>query len=618
MTMEVVVERGRDLVTTDGVRLMMDVYRPALAGVAIDEPRAVILERTPYSRSHPRVSGFAHRAASRGFVFVAQDVRGRGDSEGTFGMLFGEPDEGSDGADTARWLHQQPWCDGRIATVGSSFSATNQQALALRKPPGLCVQILRDAGTNYYRRMLRYHGAANVGAILPWILDQAIASPDLQGNEDARAELQDMRAHLGEWIGRLPLRRSGSPLRHAPVYEDLYFALIETADDERLWHNAAARLEGRWDEYPTGVAVLLISGWFAHHCAANLDKYVEFDKRLEHPVAMVLGPWLHTPDMLEATTTGDCDFGAAAAFGTVHDVWMEWLERHLADAPRSATPRVRYFLMGTGDGHRTGEGRIFHGGVWRSSASWPPAGSRETPLYLAGGGRLRFSPPRETNDASGYAFDPHDPCPGIGSANLQITDAPDFVLPGPREQRCRPTMAACRGSAALLQERADVLVFQTEPLPRALEVTGSVVARLWVRTSAPDTDFVARLIDVYPPSAMHPGGLALGLCDGILRLRYRHRRPVGELVQPHALHEIEIELNPTSNLFKAGHRIRLDITSSAWPQYDVNPNTGELPRAGQATAIAVQSVHHDALHPSCIRLNLMPASEAGAHDAPAA
>lgn len=599
---EVVVELGVAMTAGDGTRLVMDIHRPAAGGQPLPGRFPVLMERTPYGRASPRVAGLARPAAERGYVFVAQDVRGRGDSGGHFHMLTNQPDEGSDGAETMEWLHRQPWCDGRIGTVGGSFSAANQQALALRRPRGLRAQVLRDAGTNYYRRMLRTHGAFNVGMVLPWVLNQAIDSPEVAGNPTAAAVLAQMRANLGDWVARLPLRRGETPLALAPRYEDIYFTMLETSDDVPYWHNPTARLEGRWDEYPTDVAVLLISGWFAHHAAANVDKLREFERRLSRPVRLVIGPWIHGPDMVEATAAGEADFGPAAAEqGPLHDIRLDWFDRHLRDLPGPDLPKVSYFLMGTGDGHRTLEGRLFHGGKWRHAESWPPPGIAAVPFYLGAAGDLSPDAPVSDGDADRYAFDPADPCPGIGATNLQATEFPAFVLPGPRDQRCRPGFAACRGSDRPLAERPDVLVYQTPPLAEDTEVTGDPEARLWVSSDAPDTDFMVRLIDVYPDEDGREG-CALLIAAGVVRMRYRGDRPVGEPIVPGETYAVTIELGPTSNLFKRGHRVRLDITSSSVPEYDVNPNTGEPLGRHTHVRVANQTVWRDPARPSHLML----------------
>ena len=605
-------ERGVRMTARDGTQLVMDIYRPGVDGSALDGRFPVVVERTPYQRATSRIAEFARLAALSGYVFVSQDVRGRGSSGGHFHMLTNDPDEGQDGADTIAWIRRQPWYNGRIGTVGGSFSAANQQAMALHHPKGLCAQVLRDAGTNYYRRMLRYHGAFNVGMVLPWALNQAINGREAAADPNVSAALCGMRDNLGDWIAKLPLKRGASPLALAPEYEDIFFTMLEAADDGPYWQNPAARLEGRWDEYPTDVAILLVSGWFAHHAAANFDKLREFRRRSSRPVRLIIGPWIHGPTMIEATRAGEVDFGAQAALhGPINALWLDWLDRFVRSGEAMVTsgPALSYFAMGTGDGHRTADGLIAHGGEWREADDWPVPGTCPTPFYLHEGGHLSRDPPNAGVGPSQYDFDPNDPCPGIGATSLQSEDLPAFVLPGPRDQRCRPDFSACHGSDRPLAERSDVLVFETEPLHKAIEITGDLAAKLFVTSSARDTDFTARLIDVYPTSTEHPKGCSLLISEGILRMRYRDGRTKGELIEPHVHYAITIELGPTSNVFKCGHRIRIDISSSSFPQYDVNPNTGEPLGHHTKTEIARQSIFHDAERPSHIVLPLKVASK---------
>ncbi|MBV7483695.1 CocE/NonD family hydrolase [Bordetella sp. BOR01] len=605
---------GIDVSMRDGTLLTANVYCPAPPGEAAGGALPVVLERTPYGRASARFHDFGLAAARAGYVFMIQDVRGRGDSGGRFHMMTNVPDEGVDGIDTWNWLLAQPWCDGRLATVGGSFSAANQQAMALHRPAGLRAQVLRDAGTNYRQRMFRYHGAFNVGVALPWAIEHGLQSPQARDDAGVRDALTAMRERSAQWADELPLRRGQSALASAPDYEDVYFAMLETADDTSYWHNPTVRLEGRWDDYPDDVAVLMVSGWFAHHANANLDKLRELGRRLKQPVRLVMGPWVHSPAMLEATSAGEAEFGPAAGqHGPIHAAWLAWLDRFVLGHENGAgdEPALRYFVMGLGDGHKTAEGRVFHGGQWRESAEWPLPSTLATPYYLHADGRLGIDRPSVGAAPLGYRYDPADPCPGIGASSLQSETFPAFVLPGPRDQRCRPTLTACRGSDRPLAERADVLVFQTEPLAQDCEVTGPLSVRLWVASSAPDTDFTAKLLDIYPPSADFPDGVALLLSEGILRMRYRDDRATGELIEPGREYAVTVELNPTSNVFKAGHRIRLDISSSSFPEYDLNPNTGEAPGAHTHTQVATQTLFVDGLRASHIVLPLQPISAEG-------
>ncbi len=604
---EVVVRRNVGVHTRDGTRLATDLYFPANAGTELQGPFPVVLERTPYGRARQTTVELASQLARKGYVFASQDVRGRFDSAGEFGLYMNDPDEGSDGDDTIRWLVAQLWCDGRVATSGGSFAAANQQGTALSHPPGLRAQVLRDAGTDYYRRALRTHGAFNVGLCLVWVVNQAADSPRALAQPDIAAELQQMQRDLPAYVAQFPLRRGQSPLTLFPVYESLFFRMYETADDTEFWDTPTSRLAGRRDDYPTDVAVLMISGWYAHHVAANFTKLTELTPRLRRPVSLIVGPWVHDPGMLEATTAGDVDFGAAAArFGPCDDLVVAWLDRYLRgstdDNSDRILPPVTYFRMGTGDGHRTGKGKLFRGGDWQITERWPPVDTRLTKYYLGPGGTLASDAPTGGAGKTHYDYDPRFPSPAIGATNLQEVGHPAVFLAGPHDQRAPTLFLGTTDTRGFLGERADVRVFETTPLTAPLEVTGSVRLTLWCASSARDTDFVGKLIDVYPPSADYPEGYAMLLCEDILRMRYRDDRPIGELIEPGRIYEVQIDLGPTSNLFKVGHRIRLDITSSSFPEYDPNPNTGEPMGRHTHTLVAYQTIYHDTDRPLCLIL----------------
>jgi putative CocE/NonD family hydrolase len=369
------------------------------------------------------------------------------------------------------------------------------------------------------------------------------------------------------------------------------------------------RIDGHWDHYPRDVAVLLVSGWFATHAAANFDKFTALRARLERPVQMIVGPWIHSPTMLEATHAGAVDFGPAAAQqGPINETWVNWADRWVRGEENGTDEAtlLKYFVMGTGDGHRTADHRVFHGGEWRTARAWPLPQTRFTPYYLGGDGALQSETPANANAASSYEFDPGDPCPGIGSTSVQLDGYPSFILSGPQEQRCLPQLAACRGSDRPLSERRDILVFDTPSLSDDVEVTGPIELKLWVSTTARDTDFAIQLVDVYPPGTVQEEEYPLLITEGVVRMRYRNNRTVQALLEPGEVYDVAIELTPTSNVFKKGHQIRLQVSSSSFPQYDVNPNTGEPMGYDTHAVTAVQTIHHSERYPSCLVLPIQP------------
>jgi putative CocE/NonD family hydrolase len=353
-----------------------------------------------------------------------------------------------------------------------------------------------------------------------------------------------------------------------------------------------------------------VSGWYGNHVEGSFDKFVELGKRLHRPIHLIVGPWIHGPGMGEETGAGDVECGPdALACGPNLDVRLRWFDRWLKDEPNGVEqePPLRLFVMGTGDGHRTRAGKLFHGGYWRSEWTWPLPETRFTPYYLQPGGSLATERAPADAAPSEYDYDPESPCPSIGGY-AHDRGLPSAVLVGGQDQRGRASFRACRGDTRPLSERADVLAFQTEPLAEDTEVVGPLDVRLFVASSAVDTDFVAKLIDVYPPSDDYPDGYALLLSEGILRMRYRDDRPVGELIEPGTVYEIALDLQPTGNVFKRGHRIRLDVTSSCFPEFDANPNVGEPVGRHTHTVVAHQTVYHDAERPSRIVLPIVPSA----------
>jgi predicted acyl esterase len=334
---------------------------------------------------------------------------------------------------------------------------------------------------------------------------------------------------------------------------------------------------------------------------------------------------------MELSYAGDVEFGHDAALPSFDELHLRWYDRWLrgVDNGLDAEAPLRIFVMGGGSGRRSGAGRLVHGGRWRDEHEWPLARTRFTDYYLRGDGSLTTEPPREASSATTYRFDPARPVPSIGGNVSSLRDVlplppsladpsyagrsertVDVMRPGGFDQREAPGFHGCRPPYLPLGSRPDVLVFQTEPLREPTEVTGPIEVHLWVATSAVDTDFTAKLIDVYPPSAWYPQGYALNLTDSIARLRYRNGRERGELVKPGEPVQVTLTLYPTSNLFMPGHRIRLDVSSSNFPRFDVNPNTGEAIGRERRRVVADNTVFHERGRVSRVVLPVVPLFEA--------
>lgn len=592
----------------DGVRLATDLYLPGNLGPHEPGTLPVLLERTPYGKNEEtrrersaanplpmRRGEVAARFAREGYAVVVQDCRGRFGSEGQFTKYLGEA---HDGADTLQWIMEQPWCNGSVGTYGLSYAAHTQTALATQRPPGLKAMFLECGGfANAYRGGIRHGGAFELKQAV-WALRNARSGSN-HLEPAARQALE--QADIGQWCLRLPWSRGDSPLQWAPEYEDYLFSQWERGSFDDYWRQPELYAAGHYGAFD-GLAVMLMCGWWDPYAQTTTDNYLGLS-RGDGRVRMVLGPWTHGERSVPHA--GDVDFGPDAVLdGALADDYvamrLAWFDHWLKGRPMPARQQaaVRYFRMGGGSGARTAQGRLDHGGAWRSADHWPVPGTQATAWHLHADGRLAREPAPQPGVRS-YRFDPACPVPTLGGS---ITSGEPLMFAGAYDQTTHENTFAARPPYGPLSERGDVLVFQTEPLQQDLEVTGTITIELQVSSSAPDTDFTAKLIDQYPPSADHPQGYAMNITDGILRCRYRNSWEQPELMAPGEVVSITIEPMPTSNLFRKGHRIRLDISSSNFPRFDVNPNTGAPEGSAGPRQVAVNSVHLGGCHASRIVL----------------
>ncbi|KFJ14338.1 cocaine esterase [Delftia acidovorans] len=592
----------------DGVRLATDLYLPENLDPHHPGPLPVLLERTPYGKNEEtrrersaanplpmRRGEVAARFAREGYAVVVQDCRGRFGSEGQFTKYLGEA---HDGADTLQWIMEQPWCNGSVGTYGLSYAAHTQTALATQRPPGLKAMFLECGGfANAYRGGIRHGGAFELKQAV-WALRNARSGSN-HLEPAARQALE--QADIGQWCLRLPWSRGDSPLQWAPEYEDYLFSQWERGSFDDYWRQPELYAAGHYGAFD-GLAVMLMCGWWDPYAQTTTDNYLGLS-RGDGRVRMVLGPWTHGERSVPHA--GDVDFGPDAVLdGALADDYvamrLAWFDHWLKGRPMPARQQaaVRYFRMGGGSGARTAQGRLDHGGAWRSADHWPVPGTQATAWHLHADGRLAREPAPQPGVRS-YRFDPACPVPTRGGS---ITSGEPLMFAGAYDQVTQENTFAARPPYGPLSERGDVLVFQTEPLQQDLEVTGTITIELQVSSSAPDTDFTAKLIDQYPPSADHPQGYAMNITDGILRCRYRNSWEQPELMTPGEVVSITIEPMPTSNLFRKGHRIRLDISSSNFPRFDVNPNTGAPEGSAGPRQVAVNSVHLGGCHASRIVL----------------
>ncbi len=590
----------------DGVRLATDIHLPDGPG-----PFPVVLERTPYGRAEPSRSErtaadptpasrseLARVFTARGYAVVFQDNRGRHGSEGRFVKYLSD---GQDGLDTCAWITAQPWCDGRICTMGLSYAAHTQAALGCLDPPGLVAQVLDSGGfCNAWQGGIRQFGAFELKQAT-WAHKQALLSPEAQADPVLHAALaaEDIR----DWFTRLPWHPGHSPLRHHADYEAYLFDQWRHGTFDGFWQQLGIYAQGWHNRYSRADCVHM-SSWFDPYPLTATGNYIGLKRAGRGPQRLILGPWTHGDR--SATCFGDVEFGPDATVDSWAGDWRQYRLRHFDHAINGTPnpePAVRVFVMGGGSGRRNAAGRLEHGGSWLSLADWPPPGAAFIPWHLHGDGTLAPAPPAEGAAPLAYDFDPAHPVPTIGG---NLTSLEPVARGGAWNQVESPEFFGCAPPFLPLASRADVLAFQTAPLAAPLRVVGPIEAELWVATDGPDTDFTAKLIDVHPPSADYPGGYAMLLTDGICRLRYAENpaaprlRAAGEVVR------ITLTLFPTANLFLPGHRIRLDISSSNFPKFDVNPNTGEPEGAARRRRIAVNTVFVDAARPSRVVLPILP------------
>ena len=497
----------------DGTRLAANIYKPDAEGTF-----PVILTRTPYGKPGEWWAE-ARRYASAGFVMVVQDCRGRGDSEGEWDPFSHDPE---DGFDTQEWVGDQSWCDGNIGTSGGSYVGWTQWASATKGSKYLKTMVPIVPFVNVFSEIAYDGGAYQLALLMGW--GTAVGGVAL--GPDAWEKAYEF----------LPLREFGNQFTPKVPYLNDW---VEHHQYDAYWAQ-----RGMGYEYSkVNVPVLNIGGWFDIFSKTTIDlvdqvRASSTDRLARRNQFVVMGPWGHGPGVRK---TGDLDFGEAAQLN-LGELQMDWFRYWLQDRETGIEDWSPYYLF------------VMGSNGWRGENEWPLKRTHWTPFYLhsdgaAGGidsdGHLSTDVPElESNDV--YTYHGNDPVPTTGGNNL--VGAPI----GPKDQ-------------SELEKRSDVLTYTTSPLEEPVEVTGPVSLTLFAASSARDTDFTAKLVDV------HPDGKAFNLCDGIVRARFRHGMDEGKLIEPGTIVEYEIDLWVTSNVFLEGHRIRLEVSSSNYPDSIVIP-----------------------------------------------
>lgn len=563
------VDRNLPVQMRDGTTLYADVYRPASPG-----PHPALLTRTPYDKALRGPAPFVVRAATAGYAVVIQDVRGRFTSEGPFETFVNER---QDGYDTLDWLAGQSWCNGNIGMFGGSYVGLTQWQAALSGHEALKAIVPVVTASDYHDGWAYQGGAFELQFNLSWTLSVLATNTVIRETgvySDTHESLIDAVDAMDAEFNRLPLNDHPNLKQYAAYYHN--WIDHPTYDDE-LW--GALDVSRGYDQL--SVPAFNIGGWYDIFLGGTIENFTGMRERGATDAArqnrLMIGPWNHG-GMAAGNPIGEFDFGvrSTGAYIDAEGMQLAWYDKWLRgmDTDLDNQPPVRIFTMGVNE--------------WRHADSWPLPGtdfqnwhfhSQGSANSLNGNGSLsRDEPGTEPPDS--FVYNPLNPVPTRGGG---LCCNAVWSLGGAYDQRP-------------VEAREDVLVYSTEELSEPVNVTGPVKVVLHASSSALDTDWTAKLVDV------HPCGYARSLTDGILRARYRNSMSDGELIEPGEIIEYEIDLWATSSVFQPGHRIRVEISSSNFPRFDRNPNTGELPGRSTDVASALQTVHHSSAYPSRIVL----------------
>ena len=562
----------------DGTTLYADVYRPDGPG-----PFPTILQRTPYDKTAALASQMLDpmKAAKAGFALVIQDTRGRFTSGGEFNCFV---DDINDGYDTVEWAAAQPWSSGRVGMIGASYVGATQWLCAITRPPHLVAIAPNVTASNYHNGWTYQGGAFELGFNASWTLLQ-LTLANFKTHSGIKSIPQARQAELVKSVDSMTDAFLHLPLKDLPQLNgglaDYYFDWLAHPSFDDYWKKLC--IEDQHSNVST--PALNIGGWYDIFLGGTIRNYLGMRKNAATEEArngqkLIIGPWQHSSR--GTSMAGSHYFGVAAdsmALG-LDEIHLRWFNQWLKgeDTGMLDEPPVRIFVMGDD--------------VWRDENEWPLARAQTTSYYLHSGGNANtlhgdgsLSPEAPSDESPDvFLYNPANPVPTRGG---QLCCNPYFASSGAFDQN-------------EIEARSDVLVYSTPTLERDVEVTGPITVTLWAATSATDTDFTAKLVDVCED------GCARNLTDGIIRARYRESMSEPSLVEPGRAYCYTIDLWATSNVFKAGHKIRLEISSSNFPRFDRNTNTGEVIAADTELKPAVQTILHDAAHPSHVSLPIVP------------
>ncbi|HYX30202.1 MAG TPA: CocE/NonD family hydrolase [Pyrinomonadaceae bacterium] len=532
----------------DGVELSADIYRPDASGRF-----PVVLTRTPYGRQGAAAA--AKHFAEHGYVYVAMDVRGRGDSAGDFVPWR---NEGNDGYDSIEWCARQPWSNGKIGTTGLSYAAYDEWLAAVRQPPHLAAMFVHSPMSDpFFDIWLAGPGGLPTPMQIGWFYRTSQrAKPDMSAID------------WGKIYWHVPLYTLDEATGHTiTAWRDV----IDHSQLSDWW--SPMRYQNQYDR--VSVPILHLSGWYDDTLVATPMNFIGMTKgeKTAKSQQLIIGPWAHSNKL--ASKLGEIDFGPSAQMEieTLELRWFDHWLKGIANGVDQDSP-LHIFIMGENQ--------------WHDFAQWPIAQTQWTKFYFhskghanssAGDGNLSLQlPVGELADK--YEYDPENPVPFITDANFSQVGGPDDYQ--------------------IVERRNDVLVYSSEPLTEDTTVCGPISVQLYAASSADDTDFMAKLLDVWP------NGFAQRLNDGMVRARFRGGMDQPSMIKPNQTYSYTLNLWDTCQMFAKGHRIRVEISSSAFPKYDRNPNTGEALGKTTHWKKASQTIVHDADHPSSITLPIIP------------
>jgi hypothetical protein len=567
----------------DGTVLRADIYRPT-SPVAVP----VVLMRTQYGKQDADTSDTRYAPpswfASHCYLVVIQDIRGQGTSGGVFSEFTHDQ---ADGYDSVQWAAHLPGSNGKVGMYGSSYVGATQWLAAETAPPNLTTIVPTNTSADYYDGWTYEDGALRLGFIEPWAMASiAVTAARNRGDQAEATELVQDHLDIATWLRYTPYR-GFPPFKPAdPAVAPWFYDWISHRTDGPYWQQWAPN---RY--YPKiTVPVLDIEGWYDAFLAGGVQNFTGMVASGATPFArndqrLVIGPWDHVgwgrPTSPEAPMLKQIGPVGNSPINELTLAWFDHFLKGVNNGVITGAPRVDYFEMGAN--------------VWKHASAWPLPGTRWTPYYLRsdghagslmGDGQLSTTPPAAGQDPDHYDYYPITPVPSVGGHSCCGAATGSQ---GPYDQEA-------------VEQRPDVLVYTSPPLATDTEVTGPITVTLYASSSAPDTDWTAKLVDV------HPDNTAVNLNNGIQRASFRDPTTNPTPITPGQIYQYTITVWPTSNLYRAGHRIRLEISSSDFPQFDPNSNTGSWAGQETNTQIAHQTVLHDPQHPSHLLLPIIPVS----------